>query len=69
VPRRTAVIRLELDLAHESLTGLASDGTGATREFVGWMGLVAAIDALLPGNAPVPRAPASVSDLDAGESS
>lgn len=64
VPRQTVVIRLELHLADDSLTGRASDGAGAAREFVGWLGLVAAIDALLPGNAPVPRAPASVGDMD-----
>lgn len=66
--QHTIVIRLELHLDDESLTGRASDGTAA-REFVGWMGLVAAIDALLPGNPPLPRAPASVGDLDEGESS
>jgi hypothetical protein len=69
VPHQTVVIRLELDLADDSLTGRASDGTGAAREFAGWLGLVAAIDALLVRNAPVPRAPASVGDLDEGESS
>jgi hypothetical protein len=69
VAQHTIVIRLELHLAGDSLTGRASDGTQAAREFVGWMGLVAAIDGLLPGNAPVARAPASVADLDEGESS
>jgi hypothetical protein len=69
VPHQTVVIRLELDLADDSLTGRASDGTGAAREFAGWLGLVSAIDALLVGNTPVPRAPASVGDLDEGESS
>jgi hypothetical protein len=64
VPHQTVVIRLELHLADDALTGRASDGAGAAREFVGWLGLVAAIDALLPGNAPAPRAPASVGDKD-----
>jgi hypothetical protein len=54
VAPRTAVIRLELHLADDSMTGRASDGTGAAREFVGWLGLVAAIDALLPADVPVP---------------
>ena len=66
--RRTAVIRLELHLADDSLTGHASDGTGSTRDFVGWMGLLSAIDTLLDGNAPMPTAPSSVSDLE-GEGS
>ena len=48
---RTALIRLELDLNDDSLTGRASDDTGAAREFVGWLGLVAAIDALLVADA------------------
>jgi hypothetical protein len=69
VPHPTVVIRLELHLADDSLTGRASDGTGAAREFVGWLGLVAAIDGLLPRSAPVPRAPASVGDLDEGGAS
>jgi hypothetical protein len=34
------------------LTDRASDGAGAAREFVGWMGLVAAIDGLVRGDAP-----------------
>lgn len=69
MPHQTVVIRLELHLADDSLTGRASDGTRAAKEFVGWLGLMAAIDALLPGNAPVPRAPASTGELDEGESS
>jgi hypothetical protein len=60
---RTAVIRLELQLDDDSLTGRASDATGAAKEFVGWLGLVAAIDALLPGT---PAVPDSVSDFDEG---
>jgi hypothetical protein len=65
VDRRKVVIRLELCLANDSLTGRASVGSGAEREFVGWMGLVAAIDALLPGGAP---APGSIQAIDEGES-
>jgi hypothetical protein len=66
VAPRTAVIRLELHLADDSLTGRASDGTGAAREFVGWLGLVAAIDALLPEDVPVPT---SIRPVDGRESS
>ena len=69
MPDPTVVIRLELHLADDSLSGRASDGTGAAREFVGRLGLMAAIDALLPGSAPEPAAPASRGDLDQGESS
>jgi hypothetical protein len=46
------VIRLELHVEDDSLTGHASDVAGAGREFVGWMGLVAAIDALVKGDSP-----------------
>jgi hypothetical protein len=45
VDGRPMVTRLELQLEDDSLTGRASDGAGGAREFVGWMGLVAA-----PGN-------------------
>jgi hypothetical protein len=45
-------IRLELLVAEDSLSGRASDPCGASREFVGWVGLVAAIDALVQGGAP-----------------
>jgi hypothetical protein len=54
VDRQTVVIRLELHPDDDSLTGRASDGKGEAREFVGWVGLVAAIDALMPGGAPRP---------------
>jgi hypothetical protein len=69
VPDQAVVIRLELHVDGDSLTGRASDGTRPAREFVGWLGLVAAIDALLTGTASVPPPPASVTDLDEGESS
>jgi hypothetical protein len=49
---RLIVIRLELRLEDDSLTGRASDGAGAAREFVGWMGLLAAIDALVREDSP-----------------
>jgi hypothetical protein len=47
VARQTFVIRLELHPDDESVSGRASVSSGAVREFVGWMGLVAAIDALV----------------------
>jgi len=49
VARQMVVIRLELHPDDESVSGRASAGSGAVREFVGWMGLVAAIDALVRG--------------------
>lgn len=45
-------IRLELQVTEDSLGGRASDLTGAARDFTGWVGLVAAIDALVRGGAP-----------------
>ena len=52
VDRRPIVIRLELRLEDDSLAGRAREGAGAAREFVGCMGLVAPIDALVRGDAP-----------------
>jgi hypothetical protein len=52
VDGRPIVICLELRLEDDSPTGRASDGAGAAREFVGSMGLVAAIDALLREDSP-----------------
>lgn len=43
----SAAISLELDVAGDSLSGRASDGAGVEREFSGWLGLIAAIEALL----------------------
>jgi hypothetical protein len=64
---QTIVIRLELHLADDSLSGRASDATGAAKQFVGWLGLVAAIDALVPGSSPEPGTAASINTLDEGE--
>jgi hypothetical protein len=46
----TLVIRLEIRLDGDSLTGSAYDGA-AERTFSGWLGLVAAIDALVQSGA------------------
>lgn len=54
----TTTISLELQLDQNSLSGRASNGAGASREFSGWLGLLAAIDALLP-DGPTPKSPAS----------
>ena len=67
-------IRLELLVTEDSLSGRASDPCGASREFVGWVGLVAAIDALVRGGAPAEaldahpddRGPQSAQEAEAG---
>ncbi|HEX2233787.1 MAG TPA: hypothetical protein VHG69_10535 [Thermoleophilaceae bacterium] len=45
---RTAAISLELSLDGDSVSGHASDEAGARREFSGWLGLMSAIEALIP---------------------
>jgi hypothetical protein len=42
----TISISLELQFAGDTLSGRASRGTGDHKDFTGWIGLVAAIDAL-----------------------
>jgi hypothetical protein len=66
---QTVVIRLELHLADGSLTGRASDGAGAAKEFTGWMGLVAAIDALVRRRSRAPEAQDSSGAVEEGEAS
>jgi FAD/FMN-containing dehydrogenase len=44
---RAVTIRLDLELSPDCLTGRATPDRGAHRKFSGWLGLVAAIDALL----------------------
>ena len=61
VDHQTVVIRLELHVADDTLTGRASDATGATKEFSGWLGLTSAVDALLQGT------PAPIKAVDDGE--
>ena len=41
-------ISLEVDVRGDHLTGNLRDESGADQPFCGWVGLVAAIDALLP---------------------
>jgi hypothetical protein len=69
VDRQTVVIRLELHLDDDSLTGRASAGTGAAREFVGWMGLVSAIDALIPGSSRASTVPDAIRPPNGGAAS
>lgn len=45
-------ILLEVDVADESLTGRASTSDGTTRTFSGWLGLLGALDAMLPTSHP-----------------
>jgi hypothetical protein len=44
------VVRIELEVrvVDESLVGLARVADGTTREFAGWLGLMTALEALLP---------------------
>jgi len=51
VKKQPLTINLSLDVEDDCLTGLASDGNGGRREFSGWLGLLAAIDALLEKHA------------------
>ena len=44
----TTAISLEMHLAGDCLTGTATSAAGVERPFCGWLGLIAAIDALLP---------------------
>jgi hypothetical protein len=48
VDPKTVVIRLELHPFDDSVSGRATDASGAARDFVGLMGLVAAVEALVP---------------------
>jgi hypothetical protein len=48
-------ISLEVDVCGDHLTGSLRDQTGADQPFCGWVGLVAAIDALLPLEASQPE--------------
>lgn len=42
-------ITLELEVAGDTLAGRATGQNGESVDFAGWLGLVSAIDALLPG--------------------
>lgn len=52
----TVRITLELTVDGDALSGSATAG-GPSRAFSGWLGLVAALDALVPGAVPEPLAP------------
>lgn len=39
---------LGIELCNQSLTGRASTNDGTTCEFAGWLGLISALNALLP---------------------
>jgi hypothetical protein len=47
------VIHLEVSIVGDSLTGLARDDRGTTREFDGRLSLLAAIDTLVAGSTPI----------------
>jgi hypothetical protein len=46
----TAAISLELSVDGDSLSGSADDGNGGHRDFSGWLGLISAIEALIPNH-------------------
>ena len=48
VDEHTITVKLELVVGDGSLSGRAVDGAGASREFAGWLGLIAAIDSFVP---------------------
>ena len=52
-------IRLEIEVAGESLYGRAISEGGLTRDFTGWLGLVAALDTLITKVAKADEAPAN----------
>jgi hypothetical protein len=41
-------LTLQLDSDGDSLSGSVSDGNGGCREFSGWLGLISALESLLP---------------------
>lgn len=47
---KKVTISLELDVLEDTLSGRARNCSGGERDFLGWLGLVAAIDALLPSS-------------------
>jgi hypothetical protein len=47
MPERRLSLLLELDQTLDSLSGRIVDAAGGAIEFTGWLGLVAALDALL----------------------
>jgi hypothetical protein len=51
---RAVTIELELLVDGDDVQGHATDGTGSRRDFTGWLGLIAALDALLGDAAPTP---------------
>ena len=53
-------LTLEIRPDGESFTGRAAEPGAATIEFVGWLGLIAALDSLLRAALPVDDAPACV---------
>ena len=47
--KKTSIhLELDLEVADGSLSGRVHNGSGPVREFSGWLGLVGAIDALIP---------------------
>jgi hypothetical protein len=62
VTTRTVTIELELQVDGDDVQGRAIDGVGTRRDFTGWLGLIAALDALLGDAAPEIRPPTSLGE-------
>jgi hypothetical protein len=45
--RTTLTLTVELELDDEAFSGRASDDLGASRQFTGWLGLIASIDDII----------------------
>ncbi len=59
-------ISLEMHLAGDCLTGTATSAAGVERPFRGWLGLIAAIDALLDEHAALPAIDAALTTSNNG---
>ncbi len=62
----TTAISLEMHLAGDCLTGIATSASGVERPFSGWLGLIAAIDELLGENAASPPVHAALTTSNNG---
>ncbi len=60
VSRDTVHVTVELRLTAATLTGHAVGADGAVREFAGWLGLMAALEALVPEAESPPEDPDTI---------
>lgn len=45
--RTTLTLTVEIELDEDAFRGIASDDRGASRQFSGWLGLIASIDDMI----------------------